>query len=80
MGIVGNNGPMSDAAALKGAHFVQICSQRHIPLVFLQNTAPDQHPASSIDQGRMHADVDIKCWAGTIVHVIKYFVDVDYGY
>ena len=37
MGIVANNGILFSEAALKGAHFIQLCAQRNIPLVFLQN-------------------------------------------
>lgn len=37
VGIVGNNGVLFSESALKGAHFIQLCSQRKIPLVFLQN-------------------------------------------
>lgn len=37
VGIVGNNGILFSESALKGAHFIQLCSQRNIPLVFLQN-------------------------------------------
>ncbi|MBD3763341.1 MAG: methylcrotonoyl-CoA carboxylase, partial [Rhodobacterales bacterium] len=37
VGIVANNGVLFSEAAVKGAHFVQLCSQRRIPLVFLQN-------------------------------------------
>ncbi|KAH0547449.1 methylcrotonoyl-CoA carboxylase beta chain, mitochondrial isoform X1 [Cotesia glomerata] len=37
VGIVANNGVLFSESALKGAHFVQLCSQRKIPLVFLQN-------------------------------------------
>ncbi|MFQ5785144.1 MAG: carboxyl transferase domain-containing protein [Alphaproteobacteria bacterium] len=37
VGIVANNGILFSESALKGAHFIQICSQRGIPLVFLQN-------------------------------------------
>jgi 3-methylcrotonyl-CoA carboxylase beta subunit len=37
VGIVANNGVLFSASALKGAHFVELCSQRKIPLVFLQN-------------------------------------------
>ena len=37
VGIVGNNGVLLSESALKGAHFVELCSQRRIPLVFLQN-------------------------------------------
>ncbi|MEP3278429.1 MAG: carboxyl transferase domain-containing protein [Stappiaceae bacterium] len=37
VGIIANNGVLFSESALKGAHFVQLCSQRGIPLVFLQN-------------------------------------------
>ena len=37
VGIVANNGVLLSEAALKGAHFVQLCTQRRLPLVFLQN-------------------------------------------
>jgi acetyl-CoA carboxylase carboxyltransferase component len=37
VGILGNNGILFSESALKGAHFVELCSQRGIPLLFLQN-------------------------------------------
>ena len=37
VGIIANNGILFSESALKGAHFVQLCSQRKTPLVFLQN-------------------------------------------
>ncbi|KAI8817404.1 carboxyl transferase [Fimicolochytrium jonesii] len=37
VGIVANNGILFSESSLKGAHFVQLCSKRGIPLVFLQN-------------------------------------------
>ena len=37
VGIVANNGVLFAESAEKGAHFVELCSQRRIPLVFLQN-------------------------------------------
>ncbi|KAI8051696.1 methylcrotonoyl-CoA carboxylase beta chain [Syncephalis plumigaleata] len=37
VGIVANNGILFSESALKGAHFIQLCSKRNIPLVFLQN-------------------------------------------
>ncbi|GAB4266439.1 MAG: carboxyl transferase domain-containing protein [Pararhodobacter sp.] len=37
VGIVANNGVLFSEAAIKGAHFIELCSQRKIPLVFLQN-------------------------------------------
>ena len=37
VGIIANNGVLFSEAALKGAHFIELCAQRGIPLVFLQN-------------------------------------------
>ncbi len=37
VGIVANNGILFSSSALKGAHFIELCDQRKIPLVFLQN-------------------------------------------
>jgi len=37
VGIIANNGILFSSSSLKGAHFVELCSQRRIPLVFLQN-------------------------------------------
>ncbi len=37
VGILANHGVLFSEAALKGAHFVQLCGQRRIPLIFLQN-------------------------------------------
>ena len=37
VGIVANNGILFSESALKGTHFIQLCCQRGIPLVFLQN-------------------------------------------
>jgi 3-methylcrotonyl-CoA carboxylase beta subunit len=39
VGIVANNGILFRESALKGAHFIELCNQRGIPLVFLQNIA-----------------------------------------
>ncbi|RJO64296.1 MAG: methylcrotonoyl-CoA carboxylase, partial [Myxococcales bacterium] len=39
VGIIANNGILFSESALKGAHFVELCAQRGIPLVFLQNIA-----------------------------------------
>lgn len=47
VGIVANNGELLYEAALKGSHFVQLCDQRDIPLLFLQNTAPTAAPTLS---------------------------------
>ncbi len=37
VGVLGNNGVLFSESALKGTHFVRLCSQRKMPLVFLQN-------------------------------------------
>ena len=37
VGIVANNGILFSESALKGAHFIELCCQRKVPLVFLQN-------------------------------------------
>ncbi|GJL83972.1 MAG: propionyl-CoA carboxylase [marine bacterium B5-7] len=37
VGIIANNGVLFSESAVKGAHFVELCCQRHIPLIFLQN-------------------------------------------
>ena len=39
VGILANNGILFSESALKGAHFIEICCQRRIPLLFLQNIA-----------------------------------------
>ena len=36
-GIIANNGVLFSESALKGAHFIQLCSQRKIPIIFIQN-------------------------------------------
>jgi 3-methylcrotonyl-CoA carboxylase beta subunit len=38
-GIIANNGILLSEAALKATHFIQLCCQRRVPLVFLQNTS-----------------------------------------
>ncbi len=37
VGIIANNGVLFSEAAMKGAHFIELCDQRQIPLLFLQN-------------------------------------------
>ena len=51
VGILGNNGIITTDAASKGAHFVQLCSQRKIPLIFLQNTTPDMPDVTTAKEG-----------------------------
>ena len=51
VGIVANNGELTYEASLKGSHFVQLCDQRDIPLIFLQNTAPK--PVHALSQAKV---------------------------
>lgn len=37
VGIIANNGVLFSESALKGAHFIELCEQREVPLIFLQN-------------------------------------------
>jgi 3-methylcrotonyl-CoA carboxylase beta subunit len=37
VGIIANNGILFSESSMKGAHFIELCSQRNIPLIFLQN-------------------------------------------
>ena len=37
VGILANNGILFSESALKGAHFIELCDRRSVPLVFLQN-------------------------------------------
>lgn len=39
VGIIANNGILFSESALKGAHFIELCCQRKVPLLFLQNIA-----------------------------------------
>ncbi|MEZ4379762.1 MAG: carboxyl transferase domain-containing protein [Nannocystaceae bacterium] len=38
VGIIGNNGPIDPDGATKAGHFIQLCSQADVPIVYLQNT------------------------------------------
>ena len=37
VGVIANNGVLFSGSALKGAHFIELCCQRRVPLLFLQN-------------------------------------------
>ena len=41
VGIIGNNGVLHSESALKATHFIELCCQRNIPLIFLQNITGD---------------------------------------
>ncbi|NXC31584.1 MCCB carboxylase, partial [Campylorhamphus procurvoides] len=50
VGIVASNGELAHDAALKGSHFVQLCGHRGVPMLFLQNTAPQPPGPANIAQ------------------------------
>lgn len=56
VGIVANNGDLSYEAALKGSHFVQLCDQRDVPLLFLQNTVPASASTFSTQQAEVNTN------------------------
>ncbi|XP_069581280.1 biotin-dependent 3-methylcrotonyl-coenzyme A carboxylase beta1 subunit [Brachyistius frenatus] len=56
VGVVANNGELSYEAALKGSHFVQLCDQRDVPLLFLQNTAPTAAATPSMKQAEINTN------------------------
>ena len=47
VGILANNGILFSESALKGAHFIELCAQRKVPLLFLQNITGLHGRASS---------------------------------
>ncbi|CAL8347625.1 unnamed protein product [Gadus morhua 'NCC'] len=56
VGIVANNGELSNEASLKGSHFVQLCDQRDIPLLFLQNTVPRSKQTLDVAQAEVNSN------------------------
>ncbi|XP_031561155.1 methylcrotonoyl-CoA carboxylase beta chain, mitochondrial-like [Actinia tenebrosa] len=56
VGIVANNGPMTSHAALKGAHFIDLCCQRSIPIVFLQNIIQEGPSSDGAKMGELIKD------------------------
>ncbi|KAH0618516.1 hypothetical protein JD844_017796 [Phrynosoma platyrhinos] len=56
VGIVANNGELTHDASLKGSHFVQLCNQRNIPILFIVNTAPFSAEPSSPKQAEDHTN------------------------
>jgi acetyl-CoA carboxylase carboxyltransferase component len=63
VGIIGNNGVLFGESALKGAHFVELCTQRKIPLIFLQNI-------SGFMVGRKYEEAGIARDGAKMVHAV----------
>ncbi|XP_060087969.1 methylcrotonoyl-CoA carboxylase beta chain, mitochondrial-like isoform X2 [Heteronotia binoei] len=56
VGIVANNGELTHDASLKGCHFIQLCNQRNIPILFILNTAPQSAEPVSFAQAEDHTN------------------------
>uniref|UniRef100_A0A8B9SB25 methylcrotonoyl-CoA carboxylase n=1 Tax=Apteryx owenii TaxID=8824 RepID=A0A8B9SB25_APTOW len=71
VGVVASNGELSHDASLKGGHFVQLCSQRSIPILFFQNTAPHAAEPTSISQcGRSFSPNFLFLWPNARVALV----------
>jgi acetyl-CoA carboxylase carboxyltransferase component len=63
VGIIGNNGVLFSESSLKGAHFIELCTQRKIPLIFMQNI-------SGFIVGRQYESGGIARDGAKIVHAV----------
>ncbi len=80
VGIIANNGVMFSESAAKGAHFVELCSQRGIPLVFLQNITGFMVGRASEHAGiARHGAKMVTAVASTSVPKITMMVGASYG-
>ena len=80
VGLVANNGVMFADSAAKGAHFVELCSQRRIPLVFLQNITGFMVGRASEHGGiARHGAKMVTAVASTSVPKITMMVGASYG-
>ena len=80
VGIIANNGVMFADSAAKGAHFVELCSQRRIPLIFLQNITGFMVGRASEHAGiARHGAKMVTAVASTSVPKITMMVGASYG-
>ncbi|XP_015271275.1 PREDICTED: methylcrotonoyl-CoA carboxylase beta chain, mitochondrial-like [Gekko japonicus] len=56
VGVVASNGELTHDASLKGCHFIQLCNQRNIPILFILNTAPQVAEPVSFAQAEDHTN------------------------
>ncbi|XP_026783671.3 methylcrotonoyl-coenzyme A carboxylase 2 [Pangasianodon hypophthalmus] len=68
VGMVANNGKLTYEACLKGSHFVQLCEQRDIPLIFLQNTAPE--PLHTLSQDKAESNTMVLKAQGSMMSAV----------
>ena len=80
VGIVANNGVIFSEAAQKGAHFVELCSQRKVPLIFLQNVTGFMVGKKYENEGiARHGAKMVTAVATTAVPKITVIVGASYG-
>jgi 3-methylcrotonyl-CoA carboxylase beta subunit len=74
IGIIANNGILFSESAQKGAHFIELCAQRKIPLVFLQNITGfmvgSKYEAGGIAKDGAKLVTAVSCFAGPKVTII----------
>ncbi|NOX83303.1 MAG: acyl-CoA carboxylase subunit beta [Alphaproteobacteria bacterium] len=79
-GLIGNNGPIDTDGATKAAHFMQLCDQADIPLVFLQNTT-GYLVGKDYEQGGMikHGSKMIQAVTNVSVPRITFMIGASFG-
>ncbi len=79
VGILGNNGALFSASSLKGAHFISLCDQRQIPLLYLHNIS-GYMVGSEAERGGISKDSAKMVYATSIATVPKLAVIVGGSY
>jgi acetyl-CoA carboxylase carboxyltransferase component len=80
VGILGNNGVLISEAAEKGAQFIQLCNQQHIPLIFLQNITGFMVGRSYEESGIIRAGAKlINTVSNSTVPAITVMIGSSYG-
>ena len=74
VGIIANNGILFSESSQKGAHFIELCAQRKIPLVFLQNITGfmvgSKYEAGGIAKNGAKLVTAVSCFAGPKITII----------
>jgi 3-methylcrotonyl-CoA carboxylase beta subunit len=79
IGILGNNGALLSESSLKGAHFISMCDQRNIPLLFLHNV-PGFMVGSEAERGGIAKNSAKMVYAQSVARVPKISVIVGGSY
>nr|WP_325248022.1 carboxyl transferase domain-containing protein [Amylibacter sp.] len=79
IGILGNNGALLSESSLKGAHFISMCDQRNIPLLFLHNV-PGFMVGAAAERGGIAKNSAKMVYAQSVARVPKLSVIVGGSY